>query len=167
MGKFSSEEALDWLNKVDTIQQWRKEDPNLTGVQLAGKLEGSKARASYLTSLSECLDQAANSNSPFILSFNSARALAALSKAELADLPTTLKRRPHYPPLFSSLPARIGKKPRPSTGSPALAIPSAPNCVRWYCPRLRVVENDIKPQGLSPITGLTQPPAPGFRRFSF
>lgn len=42
MGMFSSE-ALDWLNKVEAIQQWRKENPNLTGVQLAAKLEGSKA----------------------------------------------------------------------------------------------------------------------------
>ncbi|HXL73487.1 MAG TPA: hypothetical protein VN963_07685 [bacterium] len=117
MAKFSGE-ALDWLNKLETTKQLRKENPKLSGLQLADKLGCSTAHASYISTLSDCLDQAAidkirqaaqgnflpsannalgqsnpvaqldaSQQMPFILSFNSARALAGLAKAKTTDLP--------------------------------------------------------------------------------
>ncbi|HXL72574.1 MAG TPA: hypothetical protein VN963_03015, partial [bacterium] len=96
MAKFSGEE-LDWLNKLGKTNQLRKVDPNLKGVQLADKLEGSAAHASYMLSLSDCLDQAAidkvrqaaKDNPPFILSFNSARALIRLN-GRVDNLPASV-----------------------------------------------------------------------------
>ena len=92
MAKFSAD-SLDWLKKLESAIQMRKENPKLTGVQLAAKLKGSTAHASYLSSLSDCLDQAAidkihqaaMANPPFILSFNNARTLIRLN-GKVADL---------------------------------------------------------------------------------
>jgi hypothetical protein len=95
MARYSTE-SLDWLDQLAAVGQMRKEDPHRTGASMAAQLKMSPAHASYLTSLNDCLDQAAidkirqaaspQSGSPFLLSLKGARILPKL-KGKVSDLP--------------------------------------------------------------------------------
>jgi hypothetical protein len=93
MAEFKSK-SLDWLDKLKTL---RAQSPDATTDELKEVLNHGKSQISDLQAIDECFDlaavekvrQAAQSNPPYTLSFRSARALACLAKAEVADLPKT------------------------------------------------------------------------------
>lgn len=87
-------ESLQWLDNLVAITAQLEKTPDATHTELAATLNIDRTRVTKLLAIKPCFDPAAiekvrlaeKGNPPFILSYNSAKALSALQKAKAGAL---------------------------------------------------------------------------------